>query len=204
MWIHSDWNGLHKEQSILFWNWQEALAYLPMFLSVKLLAKIIPSISFIHMSEKIVGFPVDAASVVGAWERLGFSVEGCDPWTVSIPSFRSEVSRPIDLVEEFLQNLRNFRVTKCRGVSQRATLREDDSTYQLCQRAIDNLIGQGFQEVCNYSLRASEEVQAWHPDLEISQISLNNPLTSDHTHVRASLLLGLPTIWLTTKRILII
>jgi phenylalanyl-tRNA synthetase beta chain len=70
-------------------------------------------------------------------------------------------------------------------------LRENDPSYDFCDRAIDNLVGQGFQETCNYSLRSSEETSSWFPQLECEKVALANPLTSDHTHVRPSLLPGL-------------
>ena len=53
--------------------------------------------------EKTCGFEVDEQELSKSWKRLGFSVSGNDPWTVTIPSFRWEVDRPIDLVEEFLR-----------------------------------------------------------------------------------------------------
>jgi phenylalanyl-tRNA synthetase beta chain len=140
--------------------------------------------------EKICGFEVDAKEVAHSWERLGFTVLGNDPWTVTIPSFRWEVERPIDLVEEFLRIHGTGGLTDS-DISSPALLRENDPSYDFCNRAIDNLVGQGFQETCNYSLRSSEETASWLPQLECENIALANPLTSDHTHVRPSLLPGL-------------
>ena len=53
--------------------------------------------------EKTCGFSVSENDLVDIWKRLGFSVSGTGPWEVSVPSFRSEVERPIDLVEEYLR-----------------------------------------------------------------------------------------------------
>ena len=64
-----------------------------------------------------------------------------------------------------------------------STFRENDPTYDFCQKATDNLVGQGFQECCNYSLRSGEEILAWHADLDIEKLALANPLSSDHTHI---------------------
>jgi phenylalanyl-tRNA synthetase beta chain len=128
--------------------------------------------------------------LASAWERLGFSVSGNDPWTVTIPSFRWEVDRPIDLVEEFLRIHGTGELTGS-NISCPALLRENDPSYDFCNKAIDNLVGQGFQETCNYSLRSSEETSSWFPQLDCEKVALANPLTSDHTHVRPSLLPGL-------------
>jgi len=140
--------------------------------------------------ERVCGFDIAPDSLIEAWVRLGFSVQGEDPWQVTVPSFRSEVDRPIDLVEEFLR-IHGTDDLKDAAFAFPATHRENDSSYDFLQRAIDNLIGQGFQECCNYSLRSSAEISAWHPHSELKSLALKNPLTADHTHVRASLLPGL-------------
>lgn len=140
--------------------------------------------------ERVCGFDIAPDSLIEAWVRLGFSVQGEDPWQVTVPSFRSEVDRPIDLVEEFLR-IHGTGDLKDAAFAFPATHRENDSSYDFLQRAIDNLIGQGFQECCNYSLRSSAEISAWHPHSELKSLALKNPLTADHTHVRASLLPGL-------------
>ena len=140
--------------------------------------------------ERICGFAIEPDSLTGAWTRLGFSVKGSDPWQVTVPSFRSEVDRPIDLVEEFLR-IHGTHDLQDASFAFPATHRENDATYEFLHRASDNLVGQGFQECCNYSLRSSAEISAWHPLHEGDALALKNPLTSDHTHVRGSLLPGL-------------
>ena len=139
---------------------------------------------------EICGFEVQPAELKSSWERLGFGVDGDDPWSVTVPSLRSEVERPIDLVEEFLRIHGTEHLTET-GLSFPALNRENDPVYDVCNQAIDNLVGQGFQETCNYSLRSSEETENWFPQLDADGVGLANPLTSEHTHVRASLLPGL-------------
>jgi phenylalanyl-tRNA synthetase beta chain len=140
--------------------------------------------------EKTCGFEVENKELASSWKRLGFEVSGDDPWTVTVPSFRWEVERPIDLVEEFLRIHGTGELTDF-VLSSPALSRENDPGYDFCNRAIDSLAGQGFQETCNYSLRSSEEITSWLPHLECEKIALANPLTSEHTHVRPSLLPGL-------------
>ena len=140
--------------------------------------------------EQVCGFAVDPHSLTDSWLRLGFSIQGKDPWHVTVPSYRSEVDRPIDLVEEFLR-INGTEHLKNASFTFPATYRENNSSYDFLERAIDNLVGQGFQECCNYSLRSSAEVSSWHPHIQVNDLALQNPLTSDHTHIRASLLPGL-------------
>ena len=140
--------------------------------------------------EERCGFEVDSKILVRSWERLGFEIEGTDPWKVRVPSFRSEVDRPIDLVEEFIRIFGTSNLTAT-SFSIPSLHRENDPSYDFFDQAIENLSGQGFQEVCNYSLRSSEEIKSWFPTLDASNIGLHNPLTADHTHVRPSLLPGI-------------
>ena len=164
---------------------------LPVFVSIGKSPREDRTVEISHSyAEEICGFPIEPSKLTNAWERLGFEVKGNDPWEVNVPSFRSEVDRPIDLVEEFLR-IHGTKELQDSSVSFPSTFRENDPTYDFCQKATDNLVGQGFQECCNYSLRSGEEILAWHADLDIEKLALANPLSSDHTHIRASLLPGL-------------
>src|SRR5690606_40106851 len=49
---------------------------------------------------RILGDGFDSERIAGLLRRLGFGVEGADPLSVTVPSYRPEVTRPIDLVEE--------------------------------------------------------------------------------------------------------
>ena len=140
--------------------------------------------------EERCGFNVDADNLVHSWKRLGFTIEGKNPWQVEVPSFRSEVDRPIDLVEEFIRIYGTSDLNNS-PLPIPALHRDNDQSYDFCDRAIENLSSQGLQEVCNYSLRSANEIKNWFPSLEHESIQLNNPLTADHTHVRPSLLPGL-------------
>jgi len=140
--------------------------------------------------EKTCGFSVSGEDLSEAWKRLGFSVSGNGPWDVTVPSFRSEVERPIDLVEEYLRLRGTDDLTDSRIVFP-ALERENDLSYDFSQDAVDHLLGQGYQECCHYSLRSSAEVESWFTHLSTDELALSNPLTADHTHVRPSLLPGL-------------
>jgi phenylalanyl-tRNA synthetase beta chain len=140
--------------------------------------------------EKTCGFSVKPDQLKDAWERLGFSVSGNGPWEVTVPSYRSEVDRPIDLVEEYLR-IRGTEDLNNHPIAFSALDRENDPSYDFCQGAVDHLLGQGYQECCHYSLRSGEEVESWFGNLATEELGLANPLTADHTHVRPSLLPGL-------------
>ena len=140
--------------------------------------------------EERCGFEVSTEDLTASWTRLGFEVEGTAPIRVTVPSYRSEVDRPIDLVEEFLRIRGTSDLQGSKFLSP-SLIRDNEPAYDLCDRAVDNLIGQGYQEACNYSLRSSDELASWFPEINQEDLALGNPLTADHTHIRASLLPGL-------------
>jgi len=140
--------------------------------------------------EERCGFEVNSEDLISSWQRLGFSVEGSSPIQVTVPSYRSEVDRPIDLVEEYLRIRGTADLQGSKFLSP-SLQRENEPAFDLCDRAVDNLIGQGYQEVCNYSLRSANEVSTWFPEINQEALALGNPLTADHTHIRPSLLPGL-------------
>ena len=140
--------------------------------------------------EERCGFEVKSEDLISSWQRLGFLVEGSSPIQVTVPSYRSEVDRPIDLVEEYLRIRGTADLQGSKFLSP-SLQRDNEPAFDLCDRAVDNLIGQGYQEVCNYSLRSAYEVSTWFPEMNQEALGLGNPLTADHTHIRPSLLPGL-------------
>ena len=142
-----------------------------------------------YVEEKC-GFEVTDDELIESWQRLGFSVSGASPIEVTVPSYRSEVDRPIDLVEEFLRIRGTSHLHGSKFLCP-SLHRDNEPSYDLCERTVDNLIGQGYQEVCNYSLRSADELSDWFPQINQEEIALGNPLTADHTHIRTSLLPGL-------------
>ena len=101
-------------------------------------------------------------------------MEGTSPIQVTVP-YRSEVDRPTDLVEEFLRIRETADLQGWKFLSP-SLQRENEPAFDLCDRAVDNLIGQGYQEVCNYSLRSANEVGTWFPEINQEALALGNPL----------------------------
>ena len=101
-------------------------------------------------------------------------------WEVKIPDSRSDdITREIDLIEEIgrLHGFNNFVVTlpkiKCIG--------KKDSSYKIRKKITQCFLNLGFSELINYSLVDGKMVSD-------SQIKLVNPLVSDYSTLRVSLL----------------
>ncbi|MFO7724367.1 MAG: phenylalanine--tRNA ligase subunit beta [Oceanipulchritudo sp.] len=142
------------------------------------------------------GFTVPDEAIKGALERLELKVletsgnEDKLLYRVYIPSFRQDLYRPIDLVEEVVRIYGSDRIPEG-PVKATVTLREDDPVPVYQRRATALLTGKGFQETVHYSLRDEAEATFWSEDSAVGDLALANPLAQDASHLRGSLIPGL-------------
>jgi phenylalanyl-tRNA synthetase beta chain len=136
------------------------------------------------------GRDLDARLVRSILESLEFGVEESAPghFLVTVPSWRAtkDVSIKDDLLEEV------GRMVGYESITPRAPLIESvvppGSASRLYQRAVRSMAAaQGFTEVYNYSFVTEEMVRAFDMDLA-GHVGVTNPIASDQTLLRASLL----------------
>ncbi|MCC5834638.1 MAG: phenylalanine--tRNA ligase subunit beta [Opitutales bacterium] len=120
----------------------------------------------------------------------GYDDDGNIQFRVGIPSYRLDLYRPIDLVEEFLRIYGCDKIPKAR-VRPAGLLAEDDPVPQFIQAANALLSGRGFNEALHYSLRNEGELRQWYTNISASALKLTNPLSNDASHLRPSLIPGL-------------
>lgn len=137
------------------------------------------------------GYAIEDERIVDVFVHLGFTIRDnpqSGGWFVTVPSFRPEVDRPIDLVEEFVRidGTANIPAVAVRAAGLH---RNDDRVALFNQRAQDFLVARQFQECCHYSLCEGTTLAEWGTDA--AALALANPLTSELSHLRASLLPGL-------------
>jgi phenylalanyl-tRNA synthetase beta chain len=141
------------------------------------------------------GFEVSDEDIVDALNalELDVAIEEDHPekiLRVGIPSFRLDLYRPIDLVEEFLRIYGTDRIpsgdVRATGLSA-----EDNPCTRFIRKAGSLLVGKGFNEVMHYSLRSEEELRQWYGHAHADNLALANPLASDASHLRTSVLPGL-------------
>lgn len=116
--------------------------------------------------------------------------DGALLWTVRIPSWRNDLDRPIDLVEEILRVHGTARIP-AQTVSGPGLLAEDDPIAEFNRRAGAYLVGQNFNECVTYTLRSKVDTGAWAPADAVDPLGLANPFIEDQSHLRCSLLGGL-------------
>jgi phenylalanyl-tRNA synthetase beta chain len=122
--------------------------------------------------------------------REELTAEGQPQWTVSIPSWRGDLDRPVDLVEEILRLHGTDRIPPS-TVSAPGLLGDDDPVVIFNRKAADYLVGQHFHECVNYTLRSATEVGQWMSAAAVQELALANPFVEDQSHLRSTLLIGL-------------
>jgi phenylalanyl-tRNA synthetase beta chain len=136
------------------------------------------------------GRDLDAHQVRSILESLEFGIEESTPghFRVTIPSWRAtkDISIKDDLLEEV------GRMLGYESITPRAPLIESvvppQSPSRLYLRGVRNMaVDQGFTEVYNYSFVTEEMVRAFDMDVA-AHVGVTNPIASDQTLLRSSLL----------------
>ncbi len=144
---------------------------------------------------ELLGLDLDEQTIAAIFRNLEFIVELADgaAMDVRIPSFRVDIEREIDLVEEVarLYGFENIPTTM-----PVATVFSDRiSQTQLLERNLKNhLVGAGFNEVINFSFSSHADIKNMlfiDTDRRKSAIALMNPLVDEHAVMRTTLLPGL-------------
>jgi phenylalanyl-tRNA synthetase beta chain len=151
-----------------------------------------------YITEKL-GFDVPAADMRAAFEALELGIVREEPtenpprgtaWTVSIPSWRDDLDRPIDLVEEVLRVYGTEKIPPT-VVTSPGLLAEDDPVVLFNRRVTDYLVGHDFHECVNYTLRPAKEIATWVSEAAAADLALANPFVEDQSHLRPTLITGL-------------
>jgi phenylalanyl-tRNA synthetase beta chain len=143
------------------------------------------------------GFDIPDAEQRGVLERLELRVVrdetdegGRLRWTVAVPSWRGDLERPIDLVEEVLRVHGTERIPATRPMV-RAVVSADDPVAVFVRDAAAVAMGRGFAEAVGTTTRPAKEVAAGVAEGTADAYRLANPLAEDQSHVRRSLVPGL-------------
>lgn len=135
---------------------------------------------------------VSDGEIAAIFQRLGFLVK--EPFggsfEVTVPSARPEIDRPCDLVEEFvrIKGTEFIPVSPVPGATEPAS---DAASATFVRNVSLALAGRGFAEAQHYTLRDGREVEKLFGKATADALRLENPLGSDQSHVRPSLVPGL-------------
>ena len=139
-------------------------------------------------ARELLGTDLEDDRMRGSLERLGFAVApGRDgAWSVTAPSFRRDVEREPDLIEEVARQRgydavpERLPVLPVEGEGRTAL----DATIEAARRALQ---AAGFSEAINYVMVDGEEAALFAPDTP-PPVALTNPLQADAAYLRTSLL----------------
>lgn len=138
-----------------------------------------------HVSS-LLGPGFDSDTVGQILERLGMSVEGDDPMQVTVPTFRPDLTRPADLVEEVarIHGFDKFDATLPTGpagglTAQQANLRGLSTT----------LNGLGLTQAINLPFVSVDDLRALGMETDGSDLlTVKNPLREEESKLRPTLL----------------
>jgi phenylalanyl-tRNA synthetase beta chain len=149
----------------------------------------------VSATNRLLGTRLSGTQMAGLLEAIAFEVQIADENTLRIqaPSFRVDVTRPQDLMEE---------VARCSGyddipVSFPAippVIQTTGHPRAHRQRIRTLLVGMGFSETINYSFvhkDSCRRLRLDENDPRSRQLSILNPLTEDQSVMRTSLIPGL-------------
>jgi phenylalanyl-tRNA synthetase beta chain len=142
------------------------------------------------------GFRIPGPEMRAALEALELDVvretevPGGVEWTVSIPSWRDDLDRPVDLVEEVLRIHGTDRIPASR-VASVGILSPDDPVTTFNRRATAYLVGHDFHECVSLTLRPGAEITTWVSETAAKELALLNPFVADQSHLRPTLVMGL-------------
>ncbi|HMA53477.1 MAG TPA: phenylalanine--tRNA ligase subunit beta [Acidobacteriota bacterium] len=139
---------------------------------------------------ELLGVAVPEDFVVEVLVRLGFRVEGAShsAWRVAVPTFRIDISREADLIEEVARFYGYDRIpselTPVGSFAPPVNRKRDRLA-----RVRETLLGQGFDEVINWSFADPEREAAAASGR--APVAIQNPISNRASVMRTTLLPGL-------------
>jgi phenylalanyl-tRNA synthetase beta chain len=139
-------------------------------------------------ARELAGVDIADAEQKAILQRLGFSVEGGEPWRVSVPSWRRDIDGAADIVEEVvrihgLDKVEATPLPRAPGVA-----RPTATPEQLLERKVRRTAAsRGLNEAVTWSFIAEGEAEPFGGSAWI----LENPISEDMKAMRPSLLPGL-------------
>ncbi|MGM0602388.1 MAG: phenylalanine--tRNA ligase subunit beta [Bacillota bacterium] len=141
---------------------------------------------------QLLGIELETAEIAEMLGKLDFPVEAKkDSLTVEVPSFRTDVSQPADLVEEIARVYGYNNIPTTRPISKQLGKR---STKQKFTKRVENILkAGGLDEIVTYSLQDKKT----YSDLRLSTdsqyskfVSIKNPLSAAFAVMRTTILAG--------------
>jgi phenylalanyl-tRNA synthetase beta chain len=139
--------------------------------------------------ERLLGPGFDETYVSGILQRLGMSVSGSDPLIVTVPTYRPDLTRPADLVEEVarIHGYDSFEATLPTGPTGGLTHEQRRS-----RRLTNSLAALGLHQAIHLPFVNPEDLARMgrNPEAE-ALLTVKNPLREEESKLRPTMLPGL-------------
>ncbi len=148
-------------------------------------------VSYAHV-DRLIGNIIDRNIIKEIVQDLEMEIveENAEGLKLLIPTFKTDVLREVDVIEEILRIYGYNNVKFEDKIHSSVSLRQKPDLEKLQNEISDYLVGQGFSEIMNNSLTKSEYITKSRFFDEKYNVSLLNPLSKDLDILRQSLLFG--------------
>ena len=142
-------------------------------------------------AERLLGIELDVAQQTDYLQRLGFEVQGSGPMRVTVPSYRPDVTRAADLVEEIVR-IHGYNEIPGRLVFGRGGGLTAEQRATRIVRSV--MVGSGFYEILSFDFLGLGEIESLQLDADdprLAPVRIRNPLNEEQEYLRTTLLPGL-------------
>lgn len=138
---------------------------------------------------RLLGYTITPERALELFQGLDLELEqqdedGC---TLRIPSFRDDLQREVDLVEE-IARMNGLDQIPSPAPTGRIVPEADDSEVRAFHTLQRRLVGLGLRQTMNYSLVTGEQLAPFDGLLPENRIALPNPISAEQAVLRTSLL----------------
>jgi phenylalanyl-tRNA synthetase beta chain len=140
-----------------------------------------------HNCRELIGKDIDRQTIRNIITSLGIQIEteGNDGLLLSVPLYKTDVTREADVIEEVMRIYGYNNVEESKSISYTASAQPRNWDVALTGRITESLTGAGFSEMMGLSLTNDQFYSSSH-DL----VKVLNPLSSDLNVLRGDLLFG--------------
>ena len=149
----------------------------------------------VQAANRTLGIRLDAGQMTDLLRSVEFRVDaaGDNELRVTVPSFRVDVHRPQDLMEE-VARLWGYDNIPVSFAAIPASSRIAEKSWIQRQRICENMAGLGFNEAINYSFihkDSCDRIGLGEDDVRRRMVEILNPLSEEQAVLRTSLIPGL-------------
>ena len=151
-----------------------------------------PEITFdIVKAGELLGVSLERDDVERIFTRLGLEITGEDglALTVKVPSFREDLRRSVDLVEE-VARIHGYHNIPARVSKLVPQIERKSRERRVIEKVSQLLYSAGLNEIMTYSLISGEDAERFK-GISDEPVSLSNPLSEEHQYLTPQLVHGM-------------